>query len=286
MALTLVIVLAGAALLTWALFWLLARGPGSLRAEYTRDVDGALARIAPDGGIIADADLAHLPAPVRRYLQVAGAVGRPRVQNFRARMRGRIRNGPAAPWIPLAAEQYNFVGEPARFFYLNGSMMMIPVLGYHRYAGASATMTIKAAALFRVAAAAGAEATQSETVTLFNDMCVMAPGTLIDPAITWEAVDARTARATFTNAGFSIRAELAFNEAGELMNFWSDDRYQLAPDGGMRKLRWSTPLKNYRTRKDFHLASAGEGRWFDPAGEYAYIELTIDDVEYNVRSRS
>jgi hypothetical protein len=30
------------------------------------------------------------------------------------------------------------------------------------------------------------------------------------------------------------------------------------------------------------LFSGGEGRWHDPAGEYAYIELTIDDVQYNV----
>jgi hypothetical protein len=31
--------------------------------------------------------------------------------------------------------------------------------------------------------------------------------------------------------------------------------------------------------------SAGEGRWHGPEGEYAYIELTIDDVEYNVAPR-
>ena len=48
--------------------------------------------------------------------------------------------------------------------------------------------------------------TQGETVTMFNDMCVMAPATLIDPAIVWEPVDARTARASFTNAGYRIRA--------------------------------------------------------------------------------
>lgn len=283
MALTIAIVLAGAALLV---YWFVASGPGSLRASYKRDIDRALARSGPDAEVIvAEADLAHLPAPVRRYVQLAGAVGRSRVHNFRVRMHGRIRNGPEAAWIPLTAEQYNFVGDPARFFYLNGSMGMIPVQGYHRYAEASATMIVKAAALVRVAQAAGRETTQSETVTLFNDMCVMAPGTLIDRAITWEAVDARTARATFTNAGMSIRAELSFNQAGELTNFWSDDRYQLAPDGSVRKLRWSTPLKEYRTRRAFHLASAGEGRWLDPAGEYSYIQLTIDDVEYNVHAR-
>ena len=186
---TLAIVLAGAALVA-AVFGFLAYGPGSLRTAYTRDVDRALARIAPVTQVIAEADLAHLPAPVRRYLNVAGAVGRPRVDNFRVRMHGRIRNGPVAAWIPLTAEQHNFVGVPARFFYLNGSMKMIPVQGYHRYAGSSATMIIKAAGLVRVAESSGSETTQSETVTLFNDMCVMAPATLVDRAITWEAVDA------------------------------------------------------------------------------------------------
>ena len=69
--------------------------------------------------------------------------------------------------------------------------------------------------------------TQGETVTMFNDMCIMAPATLIDPAIDWEAVDAHTARARFTNAGHTIHAELSFNEAGELTNFVSDDRFQV-----------------------------------------------------------
>src|SRR5436190_13735576 len=129
MAVTLAIVLVGAALF-WAIFRRFAYGPRSLRAAYERDVDDALERSAPATAVVADADLAHLPPPVQRYLRVAGAVGRPRVRNFRVRMHGRIRNGPNAPWIQIAAEQYNFVDEPARFFYLTGSMKMVPVHGY------------------------------------------------------------------------------------------------------------------------------------------------------------
>lgn len=39
--------------------------------------------------------------------------------------------------------------------------------------------------------------TQFGGITL-NDMCLLAPSTLIDPSIAWEAVDATTARARFT----------------------------------------------------------------------------------------
>jgi hypothetical protein len=53
----------------------------------------------------------------------------------------------------------------------------------------------------------------------------------------------------------------------------------------MRKVRWSTPLGPYRSFGPIRLASGGDARWHEAEGEYAYIELTIDDVRYNVRSR-
>jgi hypothetical protein len=136
---------------------------------------------------------------------------------------GRIRGDRTARWMPLSAEQYNVVNPAARMFYLTASMFGVPVQGYHRYVGSSASMRVKAAVLVPVVTAAGREMTQGETVTLFNDMCLMAPATLIDPAVEWDAVDSRTARARFTNAGHTIHAELSFNEAGELTNFISAD---------------------------------------------------------------
>jgi hypothetical protein len=263
----------------------MAWGSRSLRAEYGRDVDRALAH-PKSAGLITDADLAHLPAPVQRYLRRTDVVGRPHVWNLRARMHGRIRSGPKARWVALSAEQYNFFDEPARMFYLKGSMFIIPVHGYHRYVGSSATMRVRAAGLVSVVDVCGNEMDQGETVTMFNDMCVMAPATLIESSIVWEPVDVFTARATFTNAGHAIRAELSFNEAGELTNFRSDDRYQTSPDGkSMRKVRWSTPLGPYRSFGQVRLASGGEGRWHEADGDYAYVELTIDDVRYNIRSR-
>jgi len=263
----------------------LLHGPLSLRAEFDGDVDRALEHAASTAPIT-DADLEHLPDPVQRYLRTSGVVGRPRVRSVHVVMHGRIRSGPEARWLPLTAEQYNFVDPAARLFYLKGSMFTVPVQGYHRYVGPSATMRVEAAGLVRLVDVSGHEMNQSETVTLFNDMCVMAPATLVDPSIVWEPVDARTARATFTNGGQTIHAELWFNNTGELSNFWSDDRYQTSSDGAtIKRVRWSTPLHAYRSFDGVRLASGGEGRWHETGGEYAYLQLTLDEVHYNVRSR-
>ena len=271
--------------LVGVVFGFLANGPLSQRAAYEREVVQLLAPSA-DARVLTEADLAPLPAPVQRYLRATGAIGQPQVRNFRARMQGRIRQGPESRWMPFTAEQHNVYGEPARLFFMDASMLFVPVQVLHRYVGTSATMRAKAAALVPVVEMSGPDMTQAETVTLFNDMCIVAPATLIDPAIAWEAVDAHNVHATFTNAGYTIRAELSFNDAGELTNFWSDDRRRVSADGKvMTATRWSTPVGNYRAFGPVRLASRGQGRWHEPGGEYAYIELEIDDVQYNVQSR-
>jgi hypothetical protein len=261
----------------------LMAGPVSLRAEYDRDVAARLVRADDSVRLVTEADLAGLPPPVQRYLRTAGVVGQPRVRNVHVRMHGRIREDAAARWMSLQAEQYNVAVPAARLFYMEATMFGVPIGGYHRYVDAGASMRVKAAGLVPVATESGGEMTGAETVTLLNDMCVMAPAMLIDPAIHWEAVDERTARATFTNAGHTVAAVLAFNDQGELVDFWSDDRRRAS--GGhsaMTAARWSTPISAYRAFGPFHLLSHGEARWHEPDGDFAYIELDIDDIQYNV----
>jgi hypothetical protein len=188
--------------------------------------------------------------------------------------------------MTIVAEQYNVMRPAARLFYFTASMFGVPVQGYHRYAETAASMRVKAAAIVPVVTASGREMTQSETVTLFNDMCLMAPATLIDPAIAWEPVDSHASRARFTHAGITIGAELHFDDRGDLVNFVSDDRYQAGSDGTpMTRTRWSTPVTGYHTQGAFRLPASGEGRWHDAEGDYAYIVLTIERVQYNVPPR-
>jgi hypothetical protein len=265
-------------------FGFLVQGPFSLRAAFDADVERGLARSSAAPKSITEADLALLPSPVRRYLRMAGVVGQPRVRSFHVRMHGRIRSDADSRWMPFEAEQYTFLdGEPARLFYMTASMAGIPLQGLHRYVGPSASMLVKVAGLVPVANLSGTEMTRAETVTLLNDMCIMAPATLLDAHIEWEAVDDRTVRATLTNAGHTIGAELSFNDAGELTDFWSTDRRKASSDGAsLTPARWSTPLTHYRQFGAFRLASHGEGRWREADREYAYIELEFDDITHGL----
>jgi hypothetical protein len=273
---------ANAVLLLMVAHGLLTEGPWSFHAQYLRDVEAGLSR-AVDAPIVTEADLAPLPAPVRRYLHVTRAVGQPRVKNYRIRFSGRIRSAPDAAWMPFEAEQQSFADEPTRLFLMRARMFGLPVEAFHRLIAGHATMQVKVAGVVPMADARGKEMDRAETVTLFNDMCLLAPGTLVGPNITWEPVDASSARARFTHRGYTITATLFFDTDGRLVNFESDDRSRSLPDGTFTKLRFSTPLSDYRDFGPLHLGGRGEARWRLPEGEFTYGEFTMMDVVTNVR---
>jgi hypothetical protein len=257
-------------------------GPRSFHAQYLRDAQIGLGRTVPEP-LITEEDLTRLPDPVKRYLRVTRTVGQARVQNYHLRFRGRIRSAPDSRWMPFEAEQQSFADEPTRLFLMRARMFGVPVEAFHRAVGGQATMQVTAAGAFRLEDARGDEMDRAETVTLFNDMCLLAPGTLIDPDIAWEAVDATTARAHFTNHGQTIAATLLFGRTGELVNFQSDDRARSESRGTFTPRPFSTPVRDYRDFGPVRLMSFGEARWLLPEGEFTYGEFTLVDITYNGR---
>jgi hypothetical protein len=128
---------------------------------------------------------------------------------------------------------------------------------------------------------------QGETVTVFNDLCVLAPSALLDAPIAWETIDSHHVRGVFTRGAHTVTAVLVFNNAHELIDFISDDRLAASADG--RRFvaqRWSTPLRGYHSFGATRIAAIGEGRWHapNPDGEFTYIEFHVDDIVYNATS--
>ncbi len=266
----------------------LAYGPYSLRAEYHQDAARLMGRATTEP-LVTDNDLDRLPAPVQRYLRAAGVIGRPHVRNLLARMHGRFRPSAEGAWMPFVAEQYNgfeCCRGASRFFYMTASRSMVPMQAYHRFTDGAATMRVKVAGAVTVINLAGPEMTRAETVTLFNDLCVMAPAALVDAPVAWEHASDDRVTAAYTNAGITIRADLVFDRSGYLVDFVSDDRLKASDDGStLMPSRWSTPLRGRKTFQGVQLAAAGDARWHSESGSFPYIELEFDDVVYNVRSR-
>ena len=143
-------------------------------------------------------------------------------------------------------------------------------------------MQVKVLGVLTTVDARGDEMDRAEAVTLFNDMAILAPGTLLDSRICWEPVDHASARARFTHGGHTVTSTLLFGDDGLLKDFVSDDRLRSIDGRTFTRLRFSTPLRDYRQYGPLRLASHGEAQWTLPEGPFTYGEFEIIDVAMNL----
>lgn len=248
--------------------------PGSRRAA------ASAATLVEPRGLVTEADLATLPPLVAGYLRRTGAVGRPRVAAVRATFSGRMRQGEHRPWMSLGGEQVNTYGEHVtRRALFDATLRGVAIDGLHVMVDGRATMRIRPAGLVTVVDASGPEMDQGETVTALNDLCFLAPAALLDADVAWHETGGRTVGVEYRLAGRTVRATLVFDEAGDLVDFVSDDRLR-SEGAGFVSQRWSTPLSGYREVAGRRVASQGDARWDGPEGRFPYIELRIDGIEW------
>ena len=253
-----------------------------LKSAYLDEVKKGLSEQYPDT-LLTEADVKDLPLPIQNYLRYVKALNKPKVRNFRIFFTGQLRQDSASGWMKFSSEQYNFMQNPTRLFFLKAVMKGLPVRGLHSYKGGNAFMDIRLFSLFKVQYQKGPEMGISETVTFFNDMCCLAPATLIDRRITWMEVNGNEVKAKFTCNKITIAAILHFNEKGQLVNFVSEDRYAQMKDNSMKRFRWSTPLQDYKEFNGRMLPTYAEAIYSYPDGDFCYGTFRITGVEYNCK---
>lgn len=251
----------------------------SFRSRFEHDRNARLARATPAAPLVTETDLAPLPRLMQAYLRQLGVVGRARVRNMRVTFKAQMRSSATAPWMQATAAQYEFFDRPARLFHMNASRAGVPLDIFHRYVDSAATFQVRIAGLISMVDKHGAALTNDETVTLMNDVLVLAPAAILDLPFTFEPLGERSLRATFQNAGFTVSATLTFDGAGDLVGFVSADRSH-DRDGGAAQ--WSTPISGYRQIDGIWIGTLGDANWIDSTGEWTYGRFEVTSIAYNV----
>lgn len=243
--------------------------------------------------MIVDADLIALPLAVQRYLRASGVIGTNRPRNMRLRFTGQLRSE-SGPWMQITTEQVNSFEIPSRFFWMNTTMKGVPVQGFHSYDNGVASMRIKLLGIFSVVDVGSvnshgdSELDIAETVTWFNDLCLFAPGALLDTRITWKTVAAQDPRsaeeviATFTDHRRSISATLVFDDQDRIVNFISDDRYLVAPPKAPVRRRFSTPATAHHMIDGRLVPGHGDAIWQLPEGPFVYGQFNLTSIAYDL----
>lgn len=254
--------------------------PSSFRSRFERDCEVLLAGANVTAPLVSDADLAPLPPLMQTYLRRMGVLGRPRVRNVLLTFKAQMRSGPSAAWMQATATQCESFDPPARLFYMKASRVGLPFDVLHRYVNGAATFQVRVAGLIPIVDKSGPGITHDETVTLMNDVVVMAPAAVLDLPFAFETLGTASVRATYQNAGFTVSAVLTFNDDGDLVGFVSDDRSHDRDDG---PATWSTPISGYREVDGIRVGTRGDANWIDTSGEWTYGRFEITSLAYNVR---
>lgn len=143
-------------------------GAWHFRNSFFKEVnEGIHSSVITPTDVLTESDISALPAPVQRYIIYSGALGKPKVKSFRVEFTGQIRKNEESPWMPLHSVQYNFMDVPVRLFFMDATMMHLPVSGFHSFKNGTANMDIRLLSLIPVQYQEGEKMGIAETVTFF-----------------------------------------------------------------------------------------------------------------------
>ncbi|MFN8256519.1 MAG: DUF6544 family protein [Bacteroidales bacterium] len=253
-----------------------------MKKQFIQEVKNGFKQQTEEPKVIKNEDIAHLPELVKKYLHFVGVVGKENVYNMKVSFSGRLRGAPEAPWMKMKAIQYSFFKHAIRLFYIKAYKAGIPAFGLHIFKNGKASMVVKFLGLFKLVDNKGKEMDIAETVTHFNDMCLMAPSTLVGADIKWKATGNSSVNAGFTNNGITISADLFFNEKGALVNFISNNRYDLSNPSHPELYPFSTPIESYKNFNGFNLPEKAKTIYHKPGGDFCYGEFCLESIFYNV----
>jgi hypothetical protein len=252
------------------------------RRAFANQIDREIAELLaarvplPPATVEAD-DLAELPEPVQRWMRASGVVGTAIPSVVRLTQEGEFRLGRDKPWMPMMATQYYTTNPPG--FLWHASMEMYPfieVTGRDRYLAGTGDIEMRVASLIPVASKSGGNLNSGALLRYLNET-MWFPVALLLPNVTWEPIDASSARATLTDAGLSVSAVFQFDSQDRLMNMtadrWNDSEQAVLP--------WSTPISDWSTFEGIQIATAGTGIWNTGPAAYEYVRLDLTSVEYD-----
>lgn len=229
--------------------------------------------------LVTAAELEPLPAPVRRWLESSGVIGRARTRALRLRQSGEMRSAPDQNFMQARADQYFSVQPPAFVWRVRVPMLRVfPVAGRDSYLGGSGHMTIKLASLVPIVDARG-EAIDQGTLLRFLGELVWFPSAALIPEISWQPIDEHSARATMSSRGVTGSAVFSFDASGRMTQL-SAERFMDHPEGA-RLTPWHVRCTEWQRFAGVEVPVRGEVSWQVPAGEFTYYRWQITALEYD-----
>jgi len=247
-------------------------------AEVGRSVLGG----AVDAGSVSwAAQLSEVPEPVARFFRRTLPDGQRHIRTVRLRQEGEFfMNG---RWRPLRAEQVFSTTPPAFMWDARISMApLMPVYVRDSYAGGRASMRASVLAVYPVVNQAGDAGLNAGALMRYLGEAAWFPTRLLPGnGLTWEAVDANTARATLVDGATTVSLRFTFDETGDLVEVYSPDRFREV-DGTYVPTPWRVRALGHEVHNGLRLMSPAVAEWLLPEGPLPCWRGRISFYEFTI----
>jgi hypothetical protein len=227
-------------------------------------------------------ELVGLPAPVQRYFRAALTDGQPMIMAVTVEHTGTFNMSLTEPqWKPFSSTQRVITQRPgfdweARIAVMPGP----PAMVHDAYIAGEGILHASLFGLVSVANIRGTpEAAHGELLRWFAEAAWYPTALLPSQGVQWEAVDARSARATMQDGDTSVTLLFRFNENDLIDSVRAEARGALI-DGVNVPTPWEGRWSHYELRDGMRIPTEGEVAWMLPAGTWPYWRGRITNIVY------
>jgi hypothetical protein len=221
-------------------------------------------------------ELADLPLPVQRYFEQVLKDGQPIIAGVRLAHRGTFNMSEGEPrWAAFTSQQVVSARRPGFDWHGRISALMgLDVRVHDAYVAGVGELTAKLAGVVTLTDMRGTpELAQGELMRWLAEACWYPTALLPSQGVHWQAVDARSARAIFSDSGSTGAQEVSllfhFGSDGLVDTIRSTARPRTVA-GQVTQAPWLVRLWGYEDRSGVRVPAEGEVAWQLPTGDLPY----------------
>jgi len=250
----------------------------------TRELRAALRAARPSGlpATFDPRELESLPAPARRYLEIALRPGQPVIELARVATSGEfLLDAEKKRWAPFTADQLVTTTPPG--FDWDARIRMLPGLNVFvrdAYREGAGVLRAEAVGLVKVMdLAPSPDLARGELLRWLAEAPWFPTALLPSQGVRWEALAEDRARATIEDRGVTASVEFRFGADGLVSSIFVPDRPRT---GGTAIVPtpWEGTWSAFGPRNGMRVPSAGEVAWLLPEGRLPYWRGRVRSAVY------
>ena len=248
------------------------------RARYETEKTALLQKArstSPTSG--AGSPVERLPPPVRRYLEVTRAEGKPSLTFALLRQRGGLRTAADKPWMPFESEQV-YSMDPPGFLWLARAKVApgVHMLARDKFVDLHGNMLITLEGLITLADGVGPAMDQGAALRFWGEALAF-PEWVRSPYLRWEAMTETRARVRIEQGELKLEAVIDYDEQG-LPVAMHAQRYRDV-SGKAVLTPWTGHSREWRALDGRLFPTQWESVWHLPEGDFPAVRMEILHIE-------